>query len=247
MAVRGVIFDIGGALIWSNHDKFEAACAWAAVNICRSHSFGGDSEALWRELLAVRRNFSKEGFNYRQINTTSWAIRKVAVRYRFTLEEGLLEKIEEAFVRPEAHGSVALPDIRKVIGWLEGKVKLGVVSNTRSHILMERTLEHLGMRAVFDPLVTSAGCGWRKPSPHIFQKAIDAWSLPADQLVMVGDSLTKDSTGAKSLGMRTIWLKLDAAENFSAADAVADTPSQIPGILAAWGIADQRRITSVTK
>ena len=103
MAVRGVVFDIGGALIWSNHDKFEAACAWAAVNICRSHSFGGDSEALWRELLAVRRNFSKEGFNYRQINTTSWAIRKVAVRYRFTLEEGLLEKIEEAFVRPEAH------------------------------------------------------------------------------------------------------------------------------------------------
>ncbi|CAA9582174.1 MAG: hypothetical protein AVDCRST_MAG86-2991 [uncultured Truepera sp.] len=238
MKVRGVIFDVGGTLIWSNHDKFEEACAWFAVNAFRSHGFRGDSGALWRELLAVRRDFSKEGLSYRQIHTTRWAIGEVAARHKLTLENELLEEIENAFVTPEAHGSVALPGICELIWWLAGRVKLELVSNTRSHLLVEKTLEHLGVREVFDLLVTSTSCGWRKPSPHIFQRVLDAWGLPADQIVMIGDSPTKDSAGAKALGMRTIWLSLDAPETSSPADAEAHTPLDIPGMLSLWGVAN---------
>lgn len=129
---------------------------------------------------------------------------------------------------------MALPGIPQVLGRLKGKVKLAALSNTRSHLLIEKTLEHLGVREVFDPLVTSAGCGWRKPRPRIFQEVLTLWKLPAEQLVMVGDSPTKDVLGAKALGLRTIWLSLDAAEGASSADADAATPSQIPEILASW-------------
>jgi len=107
-------------------------------------------------------------------------------------------------VTPEACGSIALPGVLEVVWWLDGKVKLGIASNTRAHVLMEKTLERLGVREVFNPLVTSSGCGWRKPSPHIFRKVMDAWDTPADQVVMIGNSPTKDITGAKALGMRDI-------------------------------------------
>ena len=233
MAVCGVIFDVGGTLVWSNHDKFEGACAWTAVNVFRSHGFRSDPETLWRDLVSVRQAFSKEGPDYRQLHTTRWAIGEVAACHH-TLEDRFLDEVESAFVTPEAHGSVALPGILEVIDQLKGRVELGVVSNTRSHRLIEKTLEHLGVRAVFDPLVTSAGCGWRKPSPNIFREVLAVWKLPAEQLVMVGDSPTKDVLGAKALGLRTIWLNLGAAEGLSSADAVAKTPSQILDILAAW-------------
>ena len=232
--MRGVIFDVGGTLIWSNHDRFEEACAWSAVNVFRSHGFRGDVEALWRDLVELRRVSPKEGPDYRQIHTTRWAIGEVAVRHRFILEDGFLDEVEKAFVTPEAHGSVALPGILEVIDRLKGRVELGVVSNTRSHLLIEKTLEHLGVREVFDPLVTSPDCGWRKPSPHIFREVLTLWKLPAEQIVMVGDSPTKDVLGAKALGLRTIWLSLDAAEGVSSADAEAATPSQILEILTSW-------------
>lgn len=221
-------------MVWSNHDKLEGACAWSAVNVFRSHGFRGDPEALWREFVELRRISPKEGPDYRQIHTTRWAIGEVAARHRFALKDGLLDEIERAFVMPEAHGSVALPGILEVIDRLKGRVNLGVVSNTRSHRLIEKTLEHLGVREVFGPFVTSAGCGWRKPSPHIFGEVLQSWRLPVEELVMVGDSPTKDVLGAKALGMRTIWLSLDAAETSSSADAEARTPLQILDILASW-------------
>lgn len=233
MVVRGVIFDVGGTLISSNHDKFEEACAWSAVNAFRSHGFRGAPETLWRELVKLRRS-PKEGLEHRQIHTTRWALGEIAARNKFTLKDGLLNEVESAFVTPEAHGSVALPGILEVIDRLKGRVEIGVVSNTRSHLLIEKTLEYLGVRAVFDPLVTSAGCGWRKPSPHIFREVLEVWKLPADQVVMIGDSLAKDVLGAKALGLRTVRLNLDATEGFSSADAEAETPSQIPDILASW-------------
>lgn len=234
--VRGVIFDVGGTLVRSHGDAFEAACARAAAEVFRSHGFRGDAGALQRDLTELRRVSPKEGSNHRQIHTTAWALHEIARRYRFSTDAAFLRRAEEAFVTPEAHGWRPLPGI-KVLRELHGRVKLGVVSNTRSHLLVEKTLGHLGVRALFDPVVTSAGCGWRKPSPRIFRKVLDVWGLPAEHVVMIGDSPTKDVAGARALGMRTVWLTFGLSGSADA-DAEAATPSELPGILTAWGVPD---------
>ncbi len=235
--VRGVIFDVGGTLVRSHGDAFEVACAEAAAGVFCAHGFCGDAETLRRDLTELRRVSPKEGADYRQIYTTAWALRETARRYRLETDATILRRAEEAFVKPEAQGWRPLPGIHEVLGWLHGRVKLGVVSNTRSHLLVERTLEHLGVRALFDPVVTSAGCGWRKPSPHIFRDVLDAWGLPPEQIVMIGDSPTKDVAGAKALGMRTVWLRFGLPGSADA-DAEAATPSELHSILAAWGVPD---------
>ena len=233
--VRGVVFDVGGTLVRSHGDTFEVACAEAAAGVFCAHGFRGDAETLRRDLTELRRVSPKEGPDYRQIHTTAWALRETARRYRLETDTAFLKRAEEAFVTPEAQGWRPLPGIHEVLDWLHGRVKLGVVSNTRSHLLVERTLEHLGVRALFDPVVTSAECGWRKPSPHIFGEVLDAWGLSPEQIVMIGDSPTKDVAGAKALGMRTVWLKFGLSGSASA-DAEAATPLELPGILAAWGV-----------
>lgn len=236
MSVKGVIFDVGGTLISSNGNTFEAANAWAAVDVFRAHGCSTKASALWLELRTLRRSFPKEGAHYRQIHTTRWALAELASRHGVKPNASFLARAERAFVNPEVRGSVLLPGVAEVVTRLQTQVKLAVVSNTRSHLLIEETLRQLGLRGAFDPFITSAGCGWRKPSPRIFRNVIETWGLPADQLVMVGDSLSNDVAGAKALGMRAIWLRTDAPEDLSCnADAVADTPLELLEVLAAWG------------
>jgi HAD superfamily hydrolase (TIGR01509 family) len=140
--------------------------------------------------------------------------------------------LERAFVSPEAYGTIPIPNIREVVRDLQNRVRLGVISNTRSHILIEETVKHLGLRQYFDPFVTSVSAGYRKPSPHIFQTVLDAWKIPAEHIVMIGDSPSKDIAGAKAVGMKTIWLKTDAKElDNMGADKNVEMPREILEVL----------------
>jgi FMN phosphatase YigB (HAD superfamily) len=52
----------------------------------------------------------------------------------------------------------------------------------------------------------------RKPHPAIFQRALDALSVAAEDTLFVGDSLASDLGGAKALGMHTcqaLWFRAD--------------------------------------
>jgi FMN phosphatase YigB (HAD superfamily) len=62
------------------------------------------------------------------------------------------------------------------------------------------------LRPYFDVILTSAGCGIRKPDEHIFHLALDFFGLPAEQTAMVGDMLEADILGANQLGMYSIWI-----------------------------------------
>ncbi len=45
-----------------------------------------------------------------------------------------------------------------------------------------------------------------KPMPHIFRAALLRLRVPAEAAAMIGDSLASDVTGAKQVGLATIWL-----------------------------------------
>jgi putative hydrolase of the HAD superfamily len=47
----------------------------------------------------------------------------------------------------------------------------------------------------------------RKPDPAIFQLGVEALQLDAQEVVVVGDSFSKDIQPAKSIGCRAVWIK----------------------------------------
>ena len=71
----------------------------------------------------------------------------------------------------------------------------------------QEDLQSLGLLNYFDPphIAVSADLGVRKPNPAIFLHALNALSVPPEQAVMVGDSLTADIAGAQALGIFSIW------------------------------------------
>ena len=100
--------------------------------------------------------------------------------------------------------------------------RLGIIANQPPG-----TAERLaawGLAPFFDVLVSSAEMGIAKPDLAIFEKALKLSACAAEESVMVGDRLDNDMAPAKTVGMKTVWLKqgLAAYQNAELGRDVAD-------------------------
>jgi putative hydrolase of the HAD superfamily len=55
-------------------------------------------------------------------------------------------------------------------------------------------------------LVISSEVGWRKPAPQFFHAIAQAFALPLEEILYVGDDLTNDFEGARAAGLRSVLL-----------------------------------------
>lgn len=83
--------------------------------------------------------------------------------------------------------------------------KLGIIANQNPGL--EKRLENWGLRQYFEVIAASAEIGYAKPDKEIFEWAFKLAECTAQESVMVGDRLDNDIIPAKSLGMKTVWVK----------------------------------------
>lgn len=97
-----------------------------------------------------------------------------------------------------------------------------------------------GLRHCFDGWVVSETVGVQKPERPMFQTAMDALSLTAEdkgRIVMIGNNLKKDVAGANRFGLTSIWLDWSPRyfHSFEEEDWKPDYtikhPSELPGLL----------------
>ena len=74
---------------------------------------------------------------------------------------------------------------------------VGLLSNCSLPGLVERTLSRAALPVEFDAVVTSVGCGWRKPHDRAFEAVADALGVSLADLVHVGDDPRTDG-GART-------------------------------------------------
>jgi len=129
-------------------------------------------------------------------------------------------------LRPEAPATLA--------ALRERGLRLAVISNTLSRRLMPRQLVEYGLAHYFNPVVTSASFGWRKPNERIFAEAARLLDLPPAACAYVGDTVSRDVIGARRAGYgRVIQIKsflTDKADRNTESvppDAVIDDLSQV--------------------
>lgn len=95
----------------------------------------------------------------------------------------------------------------------ERGLKLGLVSNAFDPAwLLYRDLELMGLAERLDVAVFSSEVGLRKPHPAIFERALEAVGVPAENALFVGDRTFEDVRGAAELGMTTVqalWFRAD--------------------------------------
>jgi putative hydrolase of the HAD superfamily len=83
------------------------------------------------------------------------------------------------------------------------KIALVTNENTRTQLL--KLSAFAPDDRYFPVVVTSEEMGIEKPSPQIFQEALQRLGLAAGQCVMIGDDPRADLFPARDLGMRAVW------------------------------------------
>jgi len=218
-AVAAVIFDWGGTLTpWHDIDGAEIFRRVAAALVAdpadpadsadaadpADSADAADPAAIERVALAL---YTAE--------EAAWAVARTEHRsgtihdsIRAAGHEPSEAALDAWYLGYEPH-TYADPEARAVLAGLrERGIKVGILSNTGfPRAWHERIFARDGLLALIDGAVYTSEIPWVKPHQEAFTAAMAAVGVtdPAS-VVFVGDRLFDDIHGAKSAGMRAVWI-----------------------------------------
>ncbi len=119
----------------------------------------------------------------------------------------LLSNAIKVIVSARSDNAKAFDDAHKVISDLSKRhVKLGIISNVSSHEVALGILKKVKLTKYFQPVITSALTGLRKPDPGIFNYALMQLKIDPGDAVHVGDSEKHDIEGGSVAGLWTVLI-----------------------------------------
>ena len=110
--------------------------------------------------------------------------------------------VDEAFaVFSEARNEVTLfPEARPALEALGEHFSIIAVTNGNAD------LEKIGIRELFDGVISADMAGAAKPNRQIFDMAVKAGGASAERTLHVGDHPLYDVHGARDAGLRAVWV-----------------------------------------
>lgn len=183
-----------------------------------------DFSGLQRMFLDYRVTFTAKDYqHYQAINQLLWVeyqngtVSALALQHRRFQEwaECLRvtpEALNTAFLNTMADICAPLPGAQSLLNMLKGQVKLGIITNGFT-VLQQNRLARSGFPDYFDLLVISEELGAAKPSPVIFDCALEKMgNPPRDRVLMVGDTVESDILGGINARLSTCWLNANGRE-----------------------------------
>jgi putative hydrolase of the HAD superfamily len=204
--IRAVLFDMGGTLESIYYDQATGQSgALEVLAFLRSHDLdpglglpelqaavvsGMDEYQAWRERSEVELCPARVWTAFIFPGRGLCRERLAAVAEDLSYLQAT--RFQQRSLRPEAP---ALLDALCARGF-----RLGMISNVLSRRLVPSCLAQYGIAHYFEHVVTSAEFGWRKPNRRIFDEAACLMQLPPAACAYVGDTLSRDVTGARRAG-----------------------------------------------
>ena len=205
ISAKGIIFDYGGTIDTNG-------VHWA--------------EVIWAEYQRAEAGVSRELFREAYVHGERTLGKNRIIEPTHTFRDLLNIKIKIQFDYLVAQGATHLAVGNKAAEIAEGcysqvletlKTTCGIVeelSKNRPTVLvtnfygnMPVVLKEFSLEKYFDTIVESSVVGIRKPDPRLFALGVEALGLPAEDIVVIGDSYRKDIAPARSLGCKAVWLK----------------------------------------
>lgn len=87
----------------------------------------------------------------------------------------------------------------------KSNIAICIITDLTAQIQM-RKLQELGVVDQIDFLVSSEEAGVEKPHPYIFKLALEKLQLDKDSVLVVGDNVKKDISGADILNIRSVYV-----------------------------------------
>ena len=113
--------------------------------------------------------------------------------------DGFVDEAFAVFDR-ERNTLELFPEVRPVLESLASRYTLVAVTNGNAR------LERIGIDHLFHAVVSARSAGAAKPARPIFDAAVTVGGAAAHETLHVGDHPEFDVHGARSAGLRTVWL-----------------------------------------
>ncbi|WP_313183151.1 HAD family hydrolase [Sphingobacterium siyangense] len=217
--IKGIIFDYGGtldtngghwgAVIWSGYEKYQVPVNLNAFQ--EAYTYAERQMAL--------QPIIKPQFNFLEVLEA-----KLNVQFDYLIAAGY--DLDRSLAHKIAFDGYSLAkntveQVKPLLNSLHAKYPIVMVSNFYGNL--KSVLDDFGILPYFQSVVESAVVGVRKPDSAIYALGVTKIGLPAQEVLVVGDSYSKDMVPAKAVGCQTLWLKgqtwgEDKLQDTSAAD-----------------------------
>lgn len=210
--IKGIIFDYGGTLdtnsrhwsevLWSKYEEYHVPVGKADFR--EAYVYG--------ERTLARIPLVKPEDNFHDVLCI-----KTKLQMEYLIEQGKLEQTDAMEYAVKIADSCyqyvlnVLEKTRPVVQSLSRKYKLVLVSNFYGNI--RSVLKDFELDDFFSDVIESSVVGVCKPDPAIYRLGVEVLKLPVENVLVVGDSFSKDMVPAKTVGCKVAWLKGEGWEN----------------------------------
>jgi putative hydrolase of the HAD superfamily len=204
--IKGIIFDYGGTIDTNG-------CHWAEIfrTQYQTAKIGVTNEIFREAYKHAERTLALNPIIRPEFNFLDTLKAKILIQLEFLVNQGHLAgddigALSENMAQ-DCYAFVVstVEQARPVLETLAEKYPLALVSNFYGNL--PTVLKDLQISHCFKHLVESAVAGVRKPDPAIFTMGVELLGFDAANVIVTGDSYSKDIVPAKAAGCKTIWLK----------------------------------------
>lgn len=203
--IAGVIFDYGGTIdsrslhwsevLWAGYQHMGVAVTKEQFRECYVHAE--------RELARVRHILPGDDFLVLLRKKVNIELDYLVAQGHIVANEPVTSEGIAQYCYQQARECVE--EARPVLEELSQRLPMMLVSNFYGNV--DSVLRDFDLRRYFKGVIESAVVGVRKPNPTLFRLGVDALEMPANRVVVVGDSLTKDIIPAEKIGCQVLWIK----------------------------------------
>jgi putative hydrolase of the HAD superfamily len=210
MPIKAILFDMFDTLMMvkRNHD-FYSPSLMRMYNFLNSRGIDVSFSTFEQAYIKARdelyekaeANLGEPHFNFRVSNTLK------ALGYNLDVSSTLVKEATSKFCDEFKNFVTPDTEAKTILQNLKGKYKLGIVSNFAIPECVQNLLTLHGFDGIFEAAIVSAAINKRKPSPEIFNAALQALGVSASETAVVGDTINADVEGAQAAGAKSIYIQ----------------------------------------
>ena len=196
-AIRTITIDLDDTL-WAIHPVIERAerklYDWLSEEYPRVTEMFSQ-----HEIIKLRENIVAEYWN----KSHDFTFLRRAVLGRLAAAAGYGVEIVDramAYFEPLRNDVEIFPEVQPALTSLGQHYCLIAVTNGNA------SLDQIGIRDLFDHVISASGVGAAKPDRQIFDVAVEAGGADAHETLHVGDHPEVDIVGAQNAGLKSVWV-----------------------------------------
>lgn len=207
MVCKAVIFDYIGTLVNCRNYSMDAS-KLNLYNALVAEGFDINENKFMATYGLAHENYRKVRYEQlKEVTNTIWVAEALCnLGFEVTADDPRIKAALNVFFQDFIDTLELREGAKKLIKQAQQRGKVALISNFTYAPVIYKSLRALEISEFFSLVVVSDDVGWRKPSSHIFQTALNKLQIRASEAVYIGDSPNEDIKGAKTAGLKTVFV-----------------------------------------